>query len=254
MSYEYIKQNYYELLIKELKGYKIAYDLKEMYKYIIINKLDIDKLSQILRIDVNYDGITYQHKKNKDTQKYLIKSMKNYFKIYFLPNSPLKAYNPLFPIIEIKVNNKINKKPVYFQIVRYKGSQSYDLGFYKERYMNEDLNTNTFIDTINDNKLDNYPYYTCEHIFTDSPLWYHANFLNIMPLDKWIANVYAIIDDGKNITVLGGINWGFKFIRWSIIPIAIHPTALGINDFKKDWKIFYPILKKYKGSRNVIYQ
>lgn len=42
------------------------------------------------------------------------------------------------------------------------------------------------------------------------------------------------------------MSWGFKLERWKITPTAIKPLQLNIKQFKKDWELFHPLLKKYK--------
>lgn len=247
MSYHLVKKEYMKILDYERKNYSVKKMLIKLLQYILENNLDFSKIYTLLSIGANNQGNLYNFKKNNNTLKLVINSIGRDFIIYFLPNAPLKSLSPLFPIIEIKLIPGNNIK--YFQIIKISSKYTIDLQLPKERYLDENPESNIFIDT--DKTLREYPYYTDRNYFHDEPHYTTVNFLSDNKI-KFRANVYIVEDNNINISVLGGISWGFRTRQWSIQPTAIYPASVSKSQLKKDLNMFYKLYKKHKGERNIV--
>lgn len=191
-KYDHVKDTYFKLLNREIKGEDVKYDLEELYKYIIDNNLNIDKIHKELVTKINY-GFKYDFSKNKNTLTFIIDDMT----VKFLEYAPNRAVNPHYPLIKIISKNK---RCHFFQIIHLNFNIS--KWFEKEQV----LTSHSFLDTTIP-KQKYHPYYSNNNIFIDTPIWTKVNFL--MKKDIfWIAHCYAIDvnRNTKEITYLGGVN------------------------------------------------
>ncbi|MCC8377059.1 MAG: hypothetical protein LN567_01470 [Rickettsia endosymbiont of Graphium doson] len=154
-----------------------------------------------------------------------LNSMERDFNISYIPNAPRNCVNPSFPIIHIKLKQEHN---AWLQVVRTDCS---------------DEKLQEFIDA---NVESQYPFYTLQQDFYDSPLWYYTLFSK--PLTYWTAHTYAVKIDHQNktIKIIGGIKWGFRLAYFPIKPQMILPSSLDTNDWQIDTEVFKQALVGYK--------
>ena len=105
--------------------------------------------------------------------------------------------------------------------------------------------TNTWPENDNENAKD-YPFYTLEQDFFDSPHWVYSLFSK--PLSFWKGHVYAVKVDHQHKTIqcVGGIEWGFRLSFFHLRPQMITPVVLTSEDWKKDWSFVKTTLKDYE--------
>lgn len=131
-----------------------------------------------------------------------------------LARSDSTCINPYFPTIKITaLNNDIHD--AWLHIVHS------DTNAEKWR---------VFIDA----DQNNYPFYSLNKKFLDSPLWLYG--LISKPLSYWEGHAYSVhLKDGK-IEFLGGVKWGFKLSFFNLRPVMIAPAPLTKKDFEDDIK------------------
>lgn len=152
-------------------------------------------------------------------------SIDSLFTVNYVDHASGKSINPLFPAIHIESNSSCNK---WLHAVYTDGDGH--AGF-------------PFIDGYDLM----YPYYSTGSDFYDAPHWNYSLFRK--PLTFWKGHAWAISIDEmkKEISVIGGIAWGFTFASpYSIYTASIVPTSLTKKDWLVDWeRLFKKALPDY---------
>ena len=158
--------------------------------------------------------------------------MNHDFVINYIENSGVDCINPYFPSIHITTKSEHN---AWIQIVR---TNCIDPEF-QEFVDAADFRTYPSI----------FPFYTKNQDFYDAPFWNYS--LMRKPLTFWNAHVYAVmVDDATGIiTPTGGIQWGFTFSYFRIMPKMIVPSALNPLNWEQDWTVFQSTLNTYKNQK-----
>jgi len=160
-----------------------------------------------------------------DHKSFELNSIEGKFNVSYIPNAKKDCLNPFFPIIHIKLKQEHN---AWLQVVRTDCS---------DKKLQEFIDASVKIQ---------YPFYTLEQDFYDSPIWYYTLFSK--PLTYWIGHAYAVKIDHQNktIKVMGGIKWGFKLAYFPIKPQMILPSGLNMSDWLIDMEVFKQALADYK--------
>lgn len=131
------------------------------------------------------------------------------FFVNLVKNCEVRAINPYFPAIGIKIRPECN---AWLHIV-YTDCK-------EPKYR-------TFIDApASGGQYSTYPFYSKSSYFSDAPLWTYWLFSK--PLSFWKGQVFALQVDLQNKTVkcLGGVQWGFQLHWTKLCPVAIIPKLL----------------------------
>lgn len=149
------------------------------------------------------------------------KSIIDTFKIKYIASAPLESINADFPIISLESTENHN---AWIQIIQTDTTASGCLQYQH------------FIDTTTCENL--FPFYTWEKLFIDYPFWAYS--IENKPLSYWKAHAYPVLVDKKtkNIQILQGIEWGYRFFPLSFRPTMIEPRKLIKEEIEKD-KLFF---------------
>ncbi len=149
------------------------------------------------------------------------KSIIDTFKIKYIASAPLESINAGFPIISLESTENHN---AWIQIIQ------------TDTTVASCLKYQHFIDTTTCKNL--FPFYTGEKLFIDYPYWSYS--IENKPLSYWKAHAYPVLVDKKtkNIQILQGIEWGYRFFSLSFRPTMIEPRKLAKEEIKKD-KLFF---------------
>ena len=153
------------------------------------------------------------------------------FKIKYIASAPLESINAGFPIISLESTENHN---AWIQIIQ---TDTTAPGCLQYQH---------FIDTTTDENL--FPFYTWQQLFIDTPCWSYS--IEYKPLSYWKAHAYPVLVDKKtkNIQILQGIEWGYRFFPLSFRPTMIEPRKLTKEEIKKD-KLFFQARVKNLGFR-----
>ncbi len=150
-----------------------------------------------------------------------VSSNSNKFLVSYIKNSPKNCANHMFPSIAVSIENlEMNG---WIQII---STDSSDKAY------------KSFIDY----GKDIFPFYTLENIFYDGPLWNYT--ANSLPLNFWKAHLYAVKINNNEITILDGIEWGFKLHK-GLDPEFIEPHILTEVEYKNDLELMRVSIKEY---------
>lgn len=151
------------------------------------------------------------------------------FFVNLVKNCEVRAINPYFPAIGIKIRPECN---AWLHIARTDC---------------QDPKLRTFIDApAPDSKYSTYPFYSKLSYFCDAPLWTYG--LLWKPLSFWKGHAFALqVDDvSKTIKCLGGVQWGFQLHWTKLRPVAIIPKLLDETVWLRDFEFFQKELADYR--------
>lgn len=144
------------------------------------------------------------------------------FQQSFVGQSDKTSFAPGYPAIEI-ICSHVTK---WVHVIETNGQRQYHD---KNSSLCDNNETWLFVDVSKESRTQGCPFYASGSTFRDNPAWGilpHKNFY-------WRGRVFGLaMQDGKLYPLLG-LEWGFRFSRWSVRPTPISPRQLNGSDWRK---------------------
>ncbi|GAL24763.1 hypothetical protein JCM19239_7363 [Vibrio variabilis] len=144
------------------------------------------------------------------------------FEQSFVGHSDSTSFAPGYPAIKITCSNVTE----WLHVVETNGPRQ---NHGKNSSLCDNSETWVFVDVSEESRAKDCPFYASGGTFRDNPAW------GILPHKDlyWRGRAFGLVmQDGKLYPLLG-LEWGFRFNRWSVKPTPIYPRQLNRSDWQK---------------------